>query len=57
MPKENCGHANQILILQTLDNVTYRCIDCNVKVWHIPMTLLEVSRWVDFKKDKAEFED
>jgi len=59
---DDCGHQNQTLVLETPDAITYYCADCDVRVWYVPMTILEISAWVGLRKtgfprivcDKAE---
>ena len=51
-----CVHQHQTLTYTTPDLVRYRCTDCNVDIWYVPMTRAEIREWI-VAKNAAKEED
>ena len=43
---EHCSHMKQSLDVISPEGSRYYCVDCEVEVWYVPMTLAEISQWV-----------
>ena len=45
-----CVHQHQTTRYTTPDDVRYQCIDCNVRIWYVPMTVAEIREWIGAKQ-------
>ncbi len=47
---EPCSHMKQSLDVISPEANRYYCVDCELEVWYVPMTLLQISQWVSLNK-------
>ena len=45
-----CVHQHQTVVYTTPDDIRYQCIDCNVRIAYVPMTIAEIREWIGAKQ-------